>query len=1153
MKRVTWLILGLVIAAGILAACAPLWLPGPEPETRAIRAGVTTWPMYAMRDSYAAATSAPPLRPTQDALYSAGARYPLALDCNTAYLDTTWPTAGTGNIDWTAYDNCFAWAAQYTITLTSGTVISQPVVIDIPPNYQESGTHGGNYTDIFLPAWLSGYTATFTTTAGIYNTLDYSNATLRGYMTDFISAAAARYGTNPQLAGVRAYVGHEGESQPNKPQLGENATAFLQRAETIATCTQYTTWITTLTDATYNAFPNHPVWVMAATDPCSTQTGNAWRSATFPAWFAIGRHIGASLNSLRGDYENADEKIGNAYRDYRMLRIGSTMATAQAPMWFEYGQSADVGLDEYGGDQWRYGYWANLAGVGAKGDFVSRNYTWGNFYTVEDWRLADYWLGSDKRMWVVLRDLEYPNYNTSASYGASGYIGDFNKNGYLLTPTVYPQTCNEQLRGTAIARATTAYSGTTYNAPMPCAGTALPTPKATLQSTPSADAAGDANMMQRLFNRQARLIPANTNLRIAVDSTWAYYGTTQAAVTVTLTYLDIGTDALTVAIPPSTAWTFNRTNTGNWLRKSWVSPTSVPITNYLSCRQTTSGVAAGCFIYILNGASDAYIHEVYADVGGAPGATVTPGPTDPSMRTNTPTVTATPPSVTTTPIPTATRWPGYYLDSPMDAAPAENWNWYGTNGANRIATATAECVTAGCWQWTGYAGFNYAQVYWKYVPTPYAFEYVTTTGSLHIAFDIKMVETPVSGIGIFADVSGGNSPLNTGLGYMPRATGAPNPWSWSTENGGGIFRWNTTDGIWQHVDIYADQQAYGYVTNKTPQAGELPYRLSVNGTPIATPTGKAPSLEVIAANLPLNGWRFDYYNNIASGYKYMVDNFQIQHMQCDSGTCPSPTPVGTIAVWTVTPSPTATFTPSRTPTASLTPSTTPSPTPTRTPTMTMTPVRTIPCPTKGVTPDGNLVEWVGGFAAELNAGSAAYIAPPNWTITPVPTATGTPPTSTPTVTGTPPTATPAATATATPDAQLLLYCAHTTGFLAMAGIITDTAVLTPTSDLEFGDAAEVGIDGANDWMVQPYLDDRDILVSPGGRILNYGIPMSATVGISRTAGGWIFEALIPVSELGTGNLTAGKIIGLIFGYYDRATALERRYFFSSGWYGGVMQ
>ena len=1142
----------------LLVAYMQLRRPEPErkiPDVRYLNPLLTTYPILAIRDADAT-QAVPPLRPTQDALYTTGARYPVAQLCNLVYLSNV--STGSGTYDWSSIDACFTNAAEFTVTLASGTVVSQPVILNLPPQFIASGgagTVGDPWSTLYAPGWLSGSATTFTTTAGYYDTWDYSDSAFLTALTDLITAAGARYSTNGQLIAVRVNPGLEEENQPNKPQGGESAADFLARAETIASCSEYLNFVWTLGETAYNAFPNHPVILPASTGPCASTVAYSdsfirdfWTVTPTPM------PAGIAMHSLAGDRADAAEPTQAVQWRWKQLTAGDDLSSRNYPVLFEFAESPNVGYtgSNFADDPWQAGYWGLLAGAGASGDFLVRNYLWNDFRTAADWEIGDR-LHKDG-LWIVFRDLEYAALMYDSLYGNSGYAGDFSRNGYVLTPTAFPQVCSEAVgpaaenwRATVIARATTAYAGTTPVAPVPCAyATTLPTPKATLQSTPGSDSVAETNQLQRLYNRQARLLPASANMAIAADPNWKYYSSVTTA-TITISYLDVGTDYFILRLRDELSSpyggvhqrTISKSNTGLWRRVTW----------------TVSGVGGGStitcgsfsvFLCITNDSSVEYLHDVYVSLAETAGsaATHTPSPTPLPYNSPTPTPTGTRPSITVTATPPGAR---ATLWSPMETAPAENWT-----AATNLATVVANCNTGQCWAWLqASTSAEEHGARWD-VPRPYQFG-ATPDGSLHIAFDVKMVETPQPGGIVLFRAWSGLTFYETALGYVRRDTGTPQAWMWETD--GGDFHWDMTDGVWHHIDIYADQQLPGYRLTKTPEPGELPYRLAVDGTPIATPTGQAPSLERILA-LDINRWRLGYVES--DTFVYHMDNVLIEQAFCDGGTCPTVAPLS----WTVTPSVTPTYTPSPTATTAATPTNTRSPTPSPTATKTSTPYPTLVCPTMAVTPDGDLTEWAAMTPMVLNASSAAYIAPPNWTPTPTltPTPSNTPYggstyTPTPTVTGTPPTATPTTAATATPDAIVWLYCAYpTSGYLALAGAVTDYDVYTPTNDLEFGDTYEVGIDSLADYLVRIYKDDRDFWISPDNRILDYSRPISVPfAAVVTSAHSWRWEALLPTSLLQSGALTAGKIIGLIVGYYDRDSADARRYYFTSPWYNGVMQ
>ncbi len=674
--RLVGLLFGAFCAVGPLAARVqfrPRPLPAiewatPEPgQSRGLLAGKTAYPMLAMRDA-GVGTAVPPLRPTTDPLYAPGARYPLGLVCTMSYLSNMWPSAGTGNIAWTEYDNCFAQAAPYTVTIASGEVISQPIILDVPPLWLlgdgGAGTGGDPWLTPMMPAWMSD-TTTFTTTAGYYDSVTY-DAGFKAYLIDFINAAGARYDANAQLAVVRVNLGLDGESAPTKSIGGEGEIVTLAAHEAqVVSCSTYRTFVKDIAEAVYAAFPNHNVVAMVGPRPCSNYSSEGNRENLFETWATAvpQKQIGAAINSLVGDRADADGKVGNWSGPWEQESTWRTLDGWGLPAAAEFGErypAASYLSGNDAGDPWRHLYWNVLMGAGAGADWVDYNFTWAPFVTTDMWRVADYWLADDTRSAIVFRDLEYPTWNWSADDGLSGLKGDLTHGLTLLTPTAFPQAC----AGWLADKAATRIAGTTPTpeAPQPCVSTRLPTPKATLQTTPVADATGDFNMRQRLFNRQARRVPNGGLMVLEADPASDNYGTA-ATVTIVTDYLDVGGDMFAVKVATTTGFAIHAVYKGNtslWQRDIWT--TAALILNALPDAQGLG------FIQIINDSSgEEYLHAVYFDATNAtPAVTVTPTATG-TPATATPTRTPTP---TLTPATTPTP-PFWWTDN--EKVPMGDW------------------------------------------------------------------------------------------------------------------------------------------------------------------------------------------------------------------------------------------------------------------------------------------------------------------------------------------------------------------------------------------------------------------------------------------------------------------------------------------------
>lgn len=937
---------------GWVVGCGPMFYPPapPMPDVRAIRAGATSQPMFAIRDAMPG-TAVPPLRPTQDPLWSPGARYPLAWDCNNAYLDSSWPAAGTDNIDWSDYDNCFSTAAAYTVTLGSGAIISQPVTIDIPPHFLSSGTHGGYYSDPHIPAWLAAdCLTTFTTATGdTYNAIKYNNATCLNYLKNLVTAAGARYATNPQLIAVRVYVGHEGEAQPNKLRAGsaDSPTVLLQAAETVSSCEAFTFWVRALAEHTKTMFPNQPVVLMAATDPCSTYSGDRFRQETFGAWAAAGTVIGPSLHSVTGDREDAAEKSTNTNAGWKKLTTGLSSYALNLPMWYEFGENAALDqayAHEHGDDLWSYGYWAALSGAAARGDIVANNYTWIPYRSREFWDIADYWVSSNARLWIVFRDSEYPSYNYSAYYGAAGYPGDYAKNGWVLTPTAQPQVCSQSVgpnqinwQATTVARATVAYVGTTPNPPVPCGyGVALPTPRATLEATPGVGPTSDENMLQRVANRQARYLLNDNTLAIAVDPAWSYYGAIGATITVTVAYLDIGTDTFYLNTATDLQ-TVTKSNTGLWQRAA-LTFYNATVDNSLGCRHLNypDEPAIPCFVGIINdSAGPEYLHEVYVDIGAVYGPTPTPS------LTPTPSATGTRPSITTTPV--ATPTPTYFWDSnegtppgrrtfdqPIPTGtPASGYYWptvvanttQMTDGAQAYFVGPVQCYGTGCPRTGGLRhDLSSAQIKGVYETNIYVHNW-------HDFFTLYPGFEAVRAYGNYDPISPNgcaSNELQWSLSLNPGNYGDGKAYLWLA--GAEFFGFT-------HVNVTVE---LGNVSLDTWYRFQLAWDFGQTYAATSTFTATWNATQVVTSTVRTTGTfvkpcgvtdvREGIYGGYATG-NGTRPQASFDDVWLVEGISQTPTPLATYTpvYWTVTPSVTPT------PTTTSTPSITPTPTTTRTP------------------------------------------------------------------------------------------------------------------------------------------------------------------------------------------------------------------------------
>jgi hypothetical protein len=212
-------------------------------------------------------------------------------------------------------------------------------------------------------------------------------------------------------------------------------------------------------------------------------------------------------------------------------------------------------------------------------------------------------------------------------------------------------------------------------------------------------------------------------------------------------------------------------------------------------------------------------------------------------------------------------------------------------------------------------------------------------------------------------------------------------------------------------------------------------------------------------------------------------------------------------VSTPTPAPsstaTATATRTRTPRPTVTPVTaTPTPLPTATPNW-----PTVVCP--AITPvlNATLAEWAAVTPIVLDGASAAVVQPAG-----------------------------AATPTAG-DLSGRLYCGTAGNVLYLAGVISDTTVTAGTTygttgSIGRGDAVRITLDGLRDGLRLPGEDDRDLYVSPGGRVLDFDSrPISATLASAVGVGSWRFELAIAGATFEVDTLSGARW-GMVWGLRD---------------------
>jgi len=337
-------------------------------------------------------------------------------------------------------------------------------------------------------------------------------------------------------------------------------------------------------------------------------------------WFA-GWHnedpepvIGYSANAVAPDYQLAQGAPGFDYSNWMYYSSAATVHNYGDPVAMEWWANANIG----GYDPYQSLYWPFLTGANWHSSFLLPNSTYNPYRTTFAWDVIDYWLGGyEDRGWIIFRDAEYRNYIINDGYrniSPEGGRGPYENHLAVLTPTAYDQYCSAAVIAEEADKAPGAGATPVWR---PCGldGSPhyLPTPKATLQATtPTPEPTQDFNMMQRLFNRQALAVSAGGTMGIKADEAWQYYGETHD-ISVTLSYLDIGTGNVTISLAtgPSTQddHVIALGNTGLWQRARWdVASAAIGNTINVSGRGNS-------FIKVANGAGSLlYLHELYADV-----------------------------------------------------------------------------------------------------------------------------------------------------------------------------------------------------------------------------------------------------------------------------------------------------------------------------------------------------------------------------------------------------------------------------------------------------------------------------------------------------------------------------------------------------------
>jgi YVTN family beta-propeller protein len=582
----------------------------------------------------------------------------------------TW--CAKSKINWGPIDSAIKATSAHTVTLANGSVISAPVILNLPPLLMDRESDGacGSASDpcvrLFLPDWMKGYHKAFQNTQGFdvdpqgvqqvsnwwYNTVDYGSPVFRARMKQLLTEAAERYNDDPRVGGIRVVAGFQGETQPNKKDKNDSGSeqALLASHENLISCDTYRSYAREIAEHAYKVFTKKPIYLMAGPAPCSTYSGQRWRHELLydpvTGWEVARpkKMIGFSLNRDDADSADADESAENIYADYRFWSIGPKMHALDRPIVWESGGLPDDSNTH--GDPWAYQVWRFYGVAGAKGDSVLNASPWQIFMSQLAWDVLDNWMGRQpQRLWLVFRNAEWPTYNYTADRGASGYLGVWGNWLDLLDTDSYEQACNHTLYSNAYGNAAALRPtpvNTVYR--VPC-DSLLPVPAI----TPRPTAQDGADMINRTFNHQALVLDStgpNREMDIALVGGHPAAGQVKD-LAITVSYLDQGADRFFLTFPLASGkaqqYTITKTGTNLWQRATF----SVP--NVVLANRLASGRGAA-FIVISNDddSQKEYLHEVYADISEpiatpTPTKTVTPRPTSTATAARTATPTETPP------------------------------------------------------------------------------------------------------------------------------------------------------------------------------------------------------------------------------------------------------------------------------------------------------------------------------------------------------------------------------------------------------------------------------------------------------------------------------------------------------------------------------
>jgi len=333
---------------------------------------------------------------------------------------STWEDihTGPGCLTLTKIDVKLDVARSMTVTLSSGEVVSKPVVIQIFPYLSSTSKAGWTaYGWDATPGWVyrkigdrpteSGRLVGHRLTCGgsVAVVPAYDSYTWRSSFAEMVALLGDRYDDDPIVEGIVIATGIDGETQPIKAMGGINWTQVMND-QAPGNEYRFSQFWRECVDRYADAFPDTPVWL----DNAAGGSGTRRASTEYAAAHGIGIQISAMVPDI------------DSWQGY-----GEWWGLWDGPRF--YSDTLSVAAETrmgYGSDEVRY--WTLLAGLSQQPDvmMVHPDYIRDVDPAFLGW-VNEHLAGINDpavSAWTVLRDMEYPLVMWGDD-GASGHPGDW--------------------------------------------------------------------------------------------------------------------------------------------------------------------------------------------------------------------------------------------------------------------------------------------------------------------------------------------------------------------------------------------------------------------------------------------------------------------------------------------------------------------------------------------------------------------------------------------------------------------------------------------------------------------------------------------------------------------------------------------------------